>query len=319
VHVHDHDRRKPHQDQEIHVDDYHRVQDVNPHPAPGATELGPRTDLSPDDMMSTQWGVMHEPVLPYDPTVFNPRDVIQSIADENEVDLETAAKVHEWLVKNDPDQLEPLEEVSDEGETIPVPDPDVVQEALNALGYPGHHGNIDRQTEQIEAIEKELHPKEITAIDFSHVGRVDLGVPSGKYHKWERTTQKEAIEKIKQNGADVLVGNEDGSVHRYNLKAALRARDYFDLIEKKTGKKVIFHPHLEVGRKEDGLAFPTLEQARHEVPFVRPNFERLGVKPIIVMQQNGYIEYPKRPAYVYLIASDNTATWQCWDGVYKEV
>jgi hypothetical protein len=57
VHVRDHDRRKPHQEQEIHVDDYNRVQDINAHPAPGAAELGPHED---DDIKYLKWSERSE-------------------------------------------------------------------------------------------------------------------------------------------------------------------------------------------------------------------------------------------------------------------
>ncbi len=73
--------------------------------------------------------------LPYDPQKYDPAMITQSIADENELDWEIAFEVHMWLLKNDPDQLTPLDEIGDEGETMPVPDPDVVQEAVDEI-YP---------------------------------------------------------------------------------------------------------------------------------------------------------------------------------------
>jgi hypothetical protein len=41
VHVRDHQRRKPLQEERVHVDDYNRIQDVNPRPTPGQEDLGP--------------------------------------------------------------------------------------------------------------------------------------------------------------------------------------------------------------------------------------------------------------------------------------
>jgi len=157
----------------------------------------------------------------------------------------------------------------------------------------------------------------ITAIDFTHQGRVSIGYPDGKYHHWYNVKQSEVVEAVRNSGADVIIGNDDGSVYRYNLPAALRAKSYFDDIERKTGKKIVFEPTVQVGNKE-GYYFKSVEEARADIPRIRPSFERLGIKPIVVRQTNGYIDYPDKPAYIYYIASDNMKTWQCWDAVYPE-
>lgn len=58
VRVSEHDRRKPHQDDRVHVDDYRRVQDVNPHASPGAAELGSQHE--DEDIRYPKWSERSE-------------------------------------------------------------------------------------------------------------------------------------------------------------------------------------------------------------------------------------------------------------------
>jgi len=153
-----------------------------------------------DRMMCAEWGLKHEPTLPYDPTVFNPCDVIQVIANENDLDFQTASEVHEWLARYEPDTLEPLAEIADEGETIPVPDPDVVDEAVRALGY------------------KSLTPEEISWL------RQQYGLETDSGSQWFHLTQggmssDEASEVILRKKAE-----KDGKIFSKDDAATLKEK-----------------------------------------------------------------------------------------------
>ena len=372
IHVRDHDRRKPYQESEIHVDDYNRMQDINPRSPPGAAELGPTTygeatrmgavathqseidlvnqireieehaaehggmtedelyrherlndeliamrlrrkETSADDMMMAQWGVMHEPILPYDPTVFNPKDVMQSIADENDLDLETAALVHEWLLANDPDQLEPLKEVSDEGETIPVPDPDVVQDALEALGHPEHHKKLEETVDKVMEVAEQHYgtsrqevqekPKErlIDSMIFHPDGQVwvnynDTDTQTDYFDSYT-LRQKHAIEWIKKDGEKRISGSTTNSTY----DEAVRANRFFDRVEKETGRKVNrsgIHVVLERYKNPDDAA-KDWETARQKL-------KKVGLRPALYHEDS----YGGGPG-TWMIASSNIE-WRGW-------
>jgi hypothetical protein len=77
--------------------------------------------------------------MPYDPEQFRTEHVVQVIANENDLDFDLATKVYNYILRNDPDELEPLAPISvrrdgtDEGWTIPVPSPEIIEEALESI------------------------------------------------------------------------------------------------------------------------------------------------------------------------------------------
>lgn len=285
------------------------------------------------DQIEVLQKVTHESTPPYDPAVFNPQDVMQTIADENDLDIKTAAEVHDWLMKTDPEQLEPLEEVDDEGATIPVPDPDAVQEALEALGYPGHHGNVDRQTEQIEAIEKELHgeeaeleetvdkvmevadnlygtakqvphesPKErlIDSMIFHPDGQVYVSYNDSDlqtdYFDSYTLRQKHAIDWIKKSGDTTISGSTTNSTY----DEAVRANRFFDRVEKETGRKVRRHGiHVVLER------YKNPDDAAKDWEGAREKLQKVGLKPAL------YHEDRWGGPGEWMIASDNIE-WRGW-------
>jgi ribosomal protein L37AE/L43A len=122
VRVREHDRRKPHQDDRIHVDDYNRVQDVNLHVTPGAAELGPTEDK---DIRYLKWSERSEE------------------SRQNERECEDCGQVRDLR------------------EMIQMPDGAwYCQPCAENIPDEEEKADIDEETEQIEAIEKELHGKD---------------------------------------------------------------------------------------------------------------------------------------------------------------
>jgi hypothetical protein len=272
IHVRDHNRRKPLQDDRIHVDDYNRTQDINPRPPPGAAELGPATYGEPTPMGAV---AIHESEIDLvnkireiekDATVHGAMTEDQLYRHERLNDQLIAARLERWHPK------EPCCMICGKAATIMHNGNDYCEDCYTRVSGPKDPPrDIDKEVEEIEAIERELHGDEaeleetvdkIIEVAEQHHGTPKVAEvekpkravindmifhPDGQvyvsfsdtdiqtdYFNSYTLRQKNAIDWIKKDGGDTI----HASITNSGYNEAVRAKRFFDRVEKETGKKV---------------------------------------------------------------------------------
>lgn len=304
VHVRDHDRRKPYQNEEIHVDDYNRHQDINPRPPPGSAELGPMTYGDPTPMGAV---AIHESETDLVNRIreIEERAAVQGAMTED--DLYRHERLNDQLIamrnrRNHPDQIEVTKDIDEEVEEIEAIERElhgeeaeleetidkIMEVAENHYGAPEHEAQEKSKERLIDSMV--FHPDGQVWVNYN-----DTDIQTDYFDSYT-LRQKHAIDWIKKDGDKTISGSTTNSTYG----EAVRANRFFDRVEKETGRKVNrsgIHVVLE--------HYKSPEDAAKDWDIARTKLAKINLTPRL------YHEDSWAGPGQWMIGSDNIS-WRGW-------
>lgn len=232
IHVRDHDRRKPYQESQIHVDDYNRTQDLNPRPPLGAAELGPSHYGEPTRMGAV---AIHESEVDL---VNRIREIEEQAAQRGEMtedDLYRHERLNDELIamrnrRRETEQVESLEEdLHEDTEDLEETVDKIMEVAENHYGSPKQGAQEKPKDRLIDSMI--FHPDGQIYVSYN-----DSDLQTDYFDSYT-LRQKHAIDWVKKDGDKTISGSTTNSTYG----EAVRANRFFDRVEKETGRKVNRH------------------------------------------------------------------------------